>query len=97
VRRPVFIGDFCALVRRQRILDEDALAEGEKLDSNILSQHCEAFRVGSLRNRSEPGDEYFRGTGPILVAWHEIHSRGLFRLSGILRTQHQYIRNDFVV
>jgi hypothetical protein len=41
VRRPVFIGDFSALVRRQRILDEDALAEGEELDSNILSQNCE--------------------------------------------------------
>jgi hypothetical protein len=27
VRRPVFIGDFSALERRQRILDEDALAE----------------------------------------------------------------------
>ena len=52
MRRPVFIGDFCALVRRQRILDEDALAEGEELESNILSQHCEAFRVGSLRSRS---------------------------------------------
>jgi hypothetical protein len=38
VRRPVFIGDICALVRRQRILDEDALAEGEELESNILSQ-----------------------------------------------------------
>jgi hypothetical protein len=35
VRRPAFIGDFCALERRQRILDEDALAEGEELDSNI--------------------------------------------------------------
>jgi hypothetical protein len=30
--------DFCALERRQRILDEDALAEGEELDSNLLSQ-----------------------------------------------------------
>ena len=70
------------LIRRQRILGEEALAEGEELDSNILSQHCEAFRVGSLRSRSEPGDEYFRGTGPILVTWHEIRSRGLFRLSG---------------
>jgi hypothetical protein len=44
--------DICPLERRQRILDEDALAEGEKLDSNILSQHCEALRVGSLRSRS---------------------------------------------
>ena len=26
MRRPVFIGDFSALERRQRILDEDALA-----------------------------------------------------------------------
>jgi hypothetical protein len=52
VRRPVFIGDFCALVRRQRNLDEDAVAEGEELESNVLSQHCEAFRVGSLRSRS---------------------------------------------
>jgi hypothetical protein len=51
VRRPVFIGDICALVRRQRILDADALAEGEELDSNILSQSCVAFRVGSLRSR----------------------------------------------
>jgi hypothetical protein len=33
VRRPVFIGDFSVLVRRQRILDEDALVEGEELDS----------------------------------------------------------------
>ena len=52
MRRPVFIGGFCALERRQRILDEDELAEGEQLESNILSQHCEAFRVGSLRSRS---------------------------------------------
>ena len=51
MRRPVFIGDFCALVGRQRILDEYALAEGEELDSNILSQDCEAFRVGSLTDQ----------------------------------------------
>ena len=51
MRRPVFIGDFCALVRRQRILDEDGLAEGEELESNILSQHCEAFRVGAMLER----------------------------------------------
>jgi hypothetical protein len=44
--------DICPLKRRQRILDEDALAEGEELDSNILSQSCEVFRVGSLRSRS---------------------------------------------
>jgi hypothetical protein len=28
------------------------MAEGEELESNVLSQHCEAFRVGSLRSRS---------------------------------------------
>jgi hypothetical protein len=44
VRRPVFIGDFSALVRRPRILDEDALAEGEELDSNILSQEFAPVR-----------------------------------------------------
>jgi hypothetical protein len=67
VRRPVFTGDFCTLVRRQRILDEDALAEGEELDSNILSHHCEAFRVGSLRNRSEPGTSI--SAGPARSSW----------------------------
>jgi hypothetical protein len=44
VRRPVFIGDFSALVRRQRILDEESLAEGEELDSNILSQEFAPVR-----------------------------------------------------
>jgi hypothetical protein len=32
------------LIRRQRILDEDALAEGEELDSNILSQNFALVR-----------------------------------------------------
>jgi hypothetical protein len=36
--------DICPLKRRQRILDEDALAEGEELDSNILSQKFELLR-----------------------------------------------------
>ena len=44
MRRPVFIGDFSALERRQRILDEDALAEGEELESNILSQDFATLR-----------------------------------------------------
>jgi hypothetical protein len=51
VRRPVFIGDFCALVRRQRILDEDALAEGEELDSNLLSQDFAPVRTTMVRRR----------------------------------------------
>jgi len=51
VRRPVFIGDFSALVRRQRILDEDALAEGEELDSNILSQEFAPVRTTMVRGR----------------------------------------------
>jgi hypothetical protein len=51
VRRPVFIGDICALVRRQRILDADALAEGEELDSNILSQDFAPVRTTMVRRR----------------------------------------------
>jgi hypothetical protein len=45
VRGPVFIGDICALARRQRILDEDALAEGEELDSNILLSPARRTRI----------------------------------------------------
>ena len=45
VRRPVFIGAFSALVRRQRILDEDALAEGQELDSNILLSPVRRTRI----------------------------------------------------
>jgi hypothetical protein len=41
--------DFCALERRQRILDEDALAEGEELDSNILSQEFAPVRTTMVR------------------------------------------------
>ena len=37
-RRPVFIWDFRALERRQKILDDDAVAGGEDLESNLLSQ-----------------------------------------------------------
>ena len=58
MRRPVFIGEFSALVRRQRILDEDALAEGEELESNILLSpvrrtriFTEAVAVGRLGDR----------------------------------------------
>jgi hypothetical protein len=77
VRRPVFIGDFSALVRRQRILDEDALAEGEELDSNILSQHCETFRVGSLRIRSAATDPigFLRTVVMGMPCWSEAQSR----------------------
>jgi hypothetical protein len=53
MRRPVFIGDFCALVGRQRILDEDALAEGEELDSNILSQDFALVRRPFMRDAGE--------------------------------------------
>jgi hypothetical protein len=55
VRRPVFIGDFSALVRRHRILDEDALAEGEELDSNILSQDFAPVRTTMVRGRKSQG------------------------------------------
>jgi hypothetical protein len=51
MRRPVFIGDFCALVRRQRILDEGALAEGEELESNILLQEFAPVRTAMVRGR----------------------------------------------
>jgi hypothetical protein len=51
VRRPVFIGDFSAHVRRQRILDKEALAEGEELDSNILSQDFAPVRTTTMRRR----------------------------------------------
>ena len=73
MRRPVFIGDFCALVRRQRNLDEDAVAEGEELESNVLSQHCEAFRVGSLRSRSAANDPigFLRTVGQGMPCWSE--------------------------
>jgi hypothetical protein len=47
----VFIGDFSALVRRRRILDEDALAEGEELDSNLLSQEFAPVRTTIVRGR----------------------------------------------
>ena len=35
-RRPVFIGDFCALAGRQRIFGGDRLAEGDEPESNML-------------------------------------------------------------
>jgi hypothetical protein len=47
----VFIGDSSAHVRRQRILEEDALAEGEELDSNLLSQNFAPVRMTMVRGR----------------------------------------------
>jgi hypothetical protein len=47
--------DFCALVRRQRILDEGALAEGEELDSNLLSLEFALVRTTMVRGRKSQG------------------------------------------
>jgi hypothetical protein len=51
----VLIGDFSAHVRRQRILDKDALAEGEELEPNILSQEFAPVRTTMVRERKSQG------------------------------------------